>query len=371
MFKKFMAAALAAFMLLGMAGCGMSTESYAEAPAEGAYAAEEAYAEEEYAEDALAEEYIGGFDESGNSLTDAGDSEPSVQEGQKIIYTGNITLETLKYDDTVKSVKAKIKQYGGIINTETETDNDWDWYYAGNKKEATRNYYVVVMIPSERFQEFMSGLSEDGKIRDRTINAENITKSYNDKSAYIESLQKELDRLLEMMDKAENMEDMITIESRIAEVQYLLNTQNSELSDMDMKVRYSTLYLNINEVSEYSAIETPSTTFGERVSRAFGDSWKGFVSFCQGFVIFIIIILPFAFAAAVVVVIILLIRRSRFKKHPELAAERDRKKAEKRALKERKKERKRAMKSQIKSPMKSPAPDINKEENDDQPKSDN
>lgn len=55
-----------------------------------------------------------------------------------------------------------------------------------------------------------------------------------------------------MLKSADKIEDMITVEARLTEVQTELNKQKTLLSSMDMDVDYSTINLNIEEVLEYS-----------------------------------------------------------------------------------------------------------------------
>ena len=71
---------------------------------------------------------------------------------------------------------------------------------------------------------------------------------YNDQSILIESLEKQETRLLEMMDKAETIEDMITIESRLSEVQTQLNQARNTLAGYDTDIDYSTINVQIEEV---------------------------------------------------------------------------------------------------------------------------
>ncbi len=110
----------------------------------------------------------------------------------------------------------------------------------------------MTMDPTEKFEEFMSGGGEIGNVISRSSSAENISRVYNDVSVQIEALEKQQKRLLEMMDQANTIEDMIAVEDRLSQVQYELNSLKTHRQSMDTDVAYSTINVSLNEVRIYS-----------------------------------------------------------------------------------------------------------------------
>ena len=223
--KKFKLAAIAVLAAsLCLTGCGGASNSNSasykeEAGAAGDYAYEsyagESYAAEETAQMAEGEEYT----------ADGGSTESALraQDGQKIVYTGNLSIQTLEYDKSAASIRKKIKDAGGFSEAESERDNDYYWYNRSGGSGNTRYLNITARIPSEKFEDFINSLSGDGKVMSRSVNAENISQVYANKETYKKSLEKEQERLLEMMDKAQTIEEMITVESRLSEVERQLN----------------------------------------------------------------------------------------------------------------------------------------------------
>ena len=142
---------------------------------------------------------------------------------------------------------------------------------------------------------------------------EYITKTYNDNETTIQVLNAEKERLADMMDKAETIQDMIAIEQRLSEVETQLNQANTTKSGMDMDIEYSTITVTVEEVSALSDIENPKDSFGSRIARAFGRSWTGFISFLQNFLLFLIRALPFLILLALLIFITVKIIRHRRK----------------------------------------------------------
>ena len=222
------------------------------------------------------------------------------QEGQKIVYTGEIAIQTLEYDTAKRSINEKIRTAGGFIENEEEYDNDNSWYTYENSSNQNRSLYVTARIPSENFESFISSLEGSGKIVSKSMSAQNISQVYADTKTYIEALEKEETRLLEMMDKAESIEDMIAVETRLSEVERQLNSHKTKMSSMDKQVQYSTINISLKEVKRYSET-SPEISFREKVSYAFSDAVSGFKMFCENIVLFLIRYFPYLFIAAVII----------------------------------------------------------------------
>ena len=327
------AAVLTASLLLG--GCGSqradspSYDGY-EDPYDGGsaqngadYSREADYdeaAEEEYdvaPEEAYAADEAAGAEEksAAESRKEEGQDAGSGQE-QKLVYTCNMTIETLEFQETSDAVRKSIAKYGGIIENENTSDSDRYWYRDERGQQATKETYMTIRIPSEHYEEFLTDLEgTGGKITQISKSVENITKSYNDQSVLIESLEKQEKRLLAMMDKAETIEDMIAVEARLTEVQTQLNQARTQLSYMDSQVSYSTVYLNIDEVADYSRHEEQS--FGEELLEAIGDSWKSFCSALKDLLILFIYMLPFLLLLALLIYILVRLIRWLLKKRKD------------------------------------------------------
>ena len=69
-----------------------------------------------------------------------------------------------------------------------------------------------------------------------------------------------------MLEKAETVADMITIESRLSEVRYNIESVTSQLNNWQHQVDYSTINLSIYEVKELSPEIAIPRTLGRRLS---------------------------------------------------------------------------------------------------------
>ena len=178
-------------MAMCLSGCGHSA-SYSEAPSASYMKEDMEYAAEEAAYDVADGTYMADAEaamEAGGAMKDSGTngeetSALRAQDGQKIVYTGNLSIQTLEYDKSAASIRKKIREAGGFSESESESDRDYNWYRYSTGSSSTRSLSITARIPSEKFESFMDSLSGDGKIMNRSMNAENISQVYANKETY-------------------------------------------------------------------------------------------------------------------------------------------------------------------------------------------
>ena len=271
---------------------GQSSEEKAAYDAE-AYSADYAASEGAYE---TADMVPGAEAGSGTEKSKGGEengTEPA-ESKQKLIYTCSMEIQTLTFSETAQKIRAVIRQYGGIIESESTTDSNNDWYWDdGAKVRGTLSSHLIIRIPTDQYEDFLADIEgTGGKITNRSMDVQNITRVYNDQTVYIESLEKQEERLLQMMEQAGTIEEMITVEERLTEVQTQLNQARSRLAEMDTDVAYSTINLSLTEVVKYTDT-TVKKTFFERTGKAFSESVSGFLEVMELLLDIFIYLLPY------------------------------------------------------------------------------
>ncbi|MCR5795727.1 MAG: DUF4349 domain-containing protein [Solobacterium sp.] len=288
--KKGYVVLIAAVLLAGCSrgkAAAARTDQY-EAPVEAAEA-EYGYTETTESKSAAAEE---GYLAENDMLSE---TEPQVT-GEKLVYTGNMRIETLTYDETVSQLLDLTNKYKGIIENQNENVNDYYWRTDAEDR-SVRSMSLVLRIPTKNFSTFLDDMQGTGKVMSRSVNVENITRQYNDNSVLITSLETQEERLLEMMEKAETIEDMITVEQRLTEVQTELNRLKMNKSSMDTDIEYSTVYLTVNEVRQY---QDSRPDFLHQLQEAFTGGFSDFAYALGGLLLGLTKGLPFLACLAVI-----------------------------------------------------------------------
>lgn len=243
---------------------------------------------------------------------------------EKLVYHCNLEIETLDYPATMTSIKAAIAKYGGVIQSESESDSGYNWYYENYRKTSgTMHNYLEVRIPSKDYNNFLAELDGVGKVISKSTSVDNISQQYYDTTAQIEALKIQEKNLLSMLEKCETIEDMITVEQRLSEVQYQLNNLQTTRRYMDMDVAYSYVNINISEVMEYRQDSEPvkRNTFVDRLKNTLVSTGRGFLSFLEGLLFLVIRLSPYIVIIAVICLVFLKGRIRRFMEDSKLKKE--------------------------------------------------
>ncbi len=278
-------------------GCGSSNKS-ASAPME--FATEEAYDSSFEAKSVYQSE--GAMGDVENSMAEGMDSQV-VDTSRKLITTMNISTETEDLDSVLFEVQNKVKELGGYVESSDIYNGS---SYAGSKPR--RNAYLTLRIPANNLDKFVEIVEGSTNITNKSTSVEDVTLNYVDIESKKNALKSEEKRLLEVLEKAETVEDIITIEQRLSEVRYQIESIESQLRTYDNKINYSTVYLDINEVTKYTdtAKKGPWQRMKEGFVESIAEVGDFFVEACVWFVVHI----PQIILAILLLVVIVLIVRA-------------------------------------------------------------
>lgn len=277
--KKMLSLLAAAALTASLAGCGAS-KSYTSASRPAiAEAAEGAYG--------VSDDLDTGFNGSGESAV-----LPEASSTRKIIYTSQLDVETRDFDSSHTLLRSTATELGGYLESSSCYGS------AENGNRCTDDTY---RIPAAHYQEFLNSVGDIGSITYRSEQTEDITSRYVDVQARIDSLEAQRTRLQQLRDQADTLEDLLTIESQLSEVQYQLESYTAQRTLYDDQVDYCTVTVSLSEVQAY----TPVNTFSSRLSGAFGESLHGFVRFWQDLAILLVYALPYLAVLAILAVLLI------------------------------------------------------------------
>lgn len=295
--KSVLTAMLTVLVAAVVAGCGAS--SYVEETSMTTEASTQAYdSAAAYAEPAEAAEAA--WEESGAIA--AGSGLESVQStSQKLIKTVNLEIQTLEFDSVTDSLGQKVKELGGYV----ESSSIWGNSYSSQNR---RSADYTVRIPSDKLDEFVEEASGLGNVTYKNESVEDVTLQYVDTESRKKALEATQDRLLELLEQAESMEDILTIESKLSEIRYELENYGSQLRVLDNQIDYSTVYITISEVEVITPVGEKG--FFEEVADRFGNSLYRVGRGARGFAIGLLGNLPVLVVWALILfVIVVLIRK--------------------------------------------------------------
>lgn len=209
----------------------------------------------------------------------------SQQSDRKLIRTVSMSVETKEFDTVMGTLEQRVTELGGYIeNMDTYNGSAYSSY------RSSRNASMTARIPASQLNVFLSEVSEISNVTHRTENVQDVTLDYVDLASHKKTLQTEHDRLLELMEQAEYIEDIITIEQRLSNVRYQIESMEAQLRTYDNKVDYSTVYLDVNEVQELTPVQ--EETLWERISGGFMEDLKKIGDGALEIVIWLLVHIP-------------------------------------------------------------------------------
>ena len=282
---------MALFVGVVLTACGASNDSAGMAK----YAATETAADYGvYEEPAMAAE------EMADTSSASGAAEQVQDTSRKLIKTVNLETETEDLEQTVALVEQKVTGLGGYI----ESSNIYNGTsYSGR---SSRSASITARIPAANLDAFVDLVEGNTNITRKSVNVDDITLTYVDIESKRNSLRTEEKRLLEILESAETVEDLITVEDKLADVRYELESIESQIRSYDNLVDYSTVYLNIDEVVKFTPVEKESafTRMGKGFMENLSDVGEAIVEFIIWFVSHIPGLIVFALVVVIIVVII-------------------------------------------------------------------
>ena len=314
--KKHLLLTLILLLALLLTACSSGTKSHTE----------EGYTEESfmnYADEKLEAEFSLTTDSAAPEEPQAMDTETITPEeaqsySDKIIYSGHVYVETTEFDQSIAALDAAVKEYGGFIQ-----DSNVSGRSNGEKTAVIDRYaYYVIRIPAQSFDAFMSLTGQIGNVTSSGRSAENVTSRYTDYEARLKSLYTQEERLLELLGTSGDLESLIVLEQRLSEVRYEIESIERNLRDLDQRLAYSTVNIELHEVAVYTKTAPVKRSFGEKISDSFAGGWRDLSVWAQNVVIGAVGAIPvLILAAAGLIVIIVAVRKKRKKKHEEAPKE--------------------------------------------------
>ncbi len=221
----------------------------------------------------------------------------NVSSNRKLIKTVNLNAETYEFDELVSTIEKRVAQLGGYMeNASVHTKYD-------NLKYGD----FVIRIPVKKMDGFVTEVAEMSNITDRDTSQKDVTLSYVDMESHKAALEAEEKSLLNLLESAASIEDIITLQSRLTDVRYQIESMESQLRTMDNLVEYATINLYVDEVETYTPVVEP--TMGERISTGFKESLDEVATGFKNLVIFVAVNSPFlAIGLAIALVVFIVVR---------------------------------------------------------------
>ena len=309
--KRLSAILLCIVLLLGLCACGGKSGS-SSAPAAPMPSSAPASASSSAAYDS----YYEGYDAEPAASAEAEKGESGLLTvitrnddlSDKMIYSANARVETTDFEASVKKTYDLVDRFGGFFESSYIRGADYRSEYYGY--QTYREAQFTIRVPKDNYTGLTESLEGLGSVTSLQSTAVNISQQYTDAQARLSAYQAEEQRLIAMMDKADTVEDLITIESRLADVRYEIEAITTTLRNWQNQIDYSTVSLTIQEVEEIKERVEYKRTFGEELRDGFLSTLKDTGRFFKNLFKWIVVNLPVLVVLVVVIFLLALLIRA-------------------------------------------------------------
>ncbi|MDR1931104.1 MAG: DUF4349 domain-containing protein [Treponema sp.] len=277
---KIKAALFALPFLLLLYGCGAKR-----AAQYGAGAAEDSAA----AEFASAAEWEGGgFNDSlAQSREIPENLEDPRRAAEDVPRPAEKTRKLIKTADVeIRADRSLLDEEGKFFGAAKKVDQLLDRYGAYSERSVIHEDSLSyrIRVPQNSYETMLSGLSVLGKLSSRVERAEDVSLRYYDLEGRLATKKTLLQTFQSYLGRAQTVEDIMSIETRIAELQNEIDWLGTQLAELSNLTDYAVINLSL-----YSSQAAASYTLGDRIAGLF----ESFGSFASGALVVILGIILF------------------------------------------------------------------------------
>ncbi len=201
---------------------------------------------------------------------------------RKIIRNANLSFEVKDPNKTANAIETQVKQINGWIVESSISGN-----------EQNTSVEMEVRIPAEELDPFIIWLKEeDGKLLHSRIYSDEITMEYYDVQARLGNARNQKLQYLEIMKKANTVEEVLQVQSYIDSVQERIESLSRQMEVWDLQVDFSKVYICLSQSPRIATgSKDPAWSFlswgelGHRFRNGFVVFFNGLIVFLQEFFI--------------------------------------------------------------------------------------
>jgi len=209
-------------------------------------------------------------------------------QGQRhVIQTANIEMDTEDFGEVVDGLRQLAPAVGGYIESEMLS------------AQIGRMFTIVLRVPVAYFYDVLYDIGNLADIRVMNQRAEDVTDQFYDLIGSLELRRIEEDRLLALIEEAVNIHELLALEQRLSNTRLNIDLYLSQLNNLAGRVAFSTITINLFDISEVERYVPAEATIRQRISGAFGDSVEGTTQAFQNIIVF--------FASAIIPIILLVL----------------------------------------------------------------
>ena len=149
---------------------------------------------------------------------------------RRIIRSGDLSVTVSAPEQSLVEVERIVTAAGGFVES---------------KSSAEDSVGLLCRVPAERLDWIMDSIAALGSIERRSVSASDVTEQHADLSTRLKNNLALRDRLQKLLDRAQDVEDVLAIERELTRIQSEIETQQTSLERLDSQIALSELSVRL------------------------------------------------------------------------------------------------------------------------------
>jgi len=197
-----------------------------------------------------------------------------VQE-RTVIYSGYISLETNDIEGNLAKIRHLAETSGGYVAGSSRSSY-------GSQASAE----MAIRVPKDQFQAIVQEIETYGRILDERTTSEDITQQYIDLKARLVNLQKQEERLHEILQMATTVDEILRVENELTRIRGEIDGLQGQINYLEGNVEMSLITIRLVEPAP------PFTPPGMNWGETFETAIFGLFTVLRGMIILVISLAP-------------------------------------------------------------------------------
>ncbi len=217
-------------------------------------------------------------DSSGNL---ASGSDSTVSDDRKLIRTVDLEARSDRFDEFLTRVREGVLASGGYVERSSEN----------TPTKTSRYASMTLRIPVGETDSVLELIDSLGAVTRKTEQMSDVTLQYVDTQSRLKALRAEETSLLALLESAKSVSDIISLQDRLSNVRYQIESCESTLRKYDNQVEYATVSLYVTESTEPIPVAEP--TIWEEIGTNLADAMADIGIFFRNLFVVLVSALPY------------------------------------------------------------------------------
>ncbi|WKY46340.1 DUF4349 domain-containing protein [Eubacteriaceae bacterium ES3] len=225
-----------------------------------------------------------------------------------VIYAGSMRLYVENFQETEEMIIDYTNSIDGFLESSQSSYIDQEQGIENNSGSLT------IRVPADKFEQVMIDLEDFGVVAYSNTSSVNITREYQDIEAQINNLKVFESRLLEYSGTAENLTDLLAIETELNRIRTEMDSLQSLINNWNTEIAYSRITISLQEQTlSTTALESPFSGLLIKIQSGFIGSINLLLGIISALIVLLSWILPFVIIIVLVIFLVRMVKKKNFK----------------------------------------------------------